>query len=308
MRTMTSFKGKKTIISTFLKTCLMEGIIQFRDKKSIKKPLFTTFYLNVYENGILEVLTTDIYRKKTDAIFDKTGIEVIEPGVIPITNHEAILLCLGGKGIKGDVTFKFENNITFLETETDSYEIRQKSNKDLESLQSTEVIKHLTDWKSWHIFETVEETNEEGQVVLSYDKLFMNHPKIKVPYLTRVKIKKDDLMKVVSDTINITKDNKTKLVLKEGKLYAFKGEENASIKSKHEIPFENLHSEEVLEFDEDFYNFQAIIPNLFDEVEFHIRRVQANKTIAIYIRSIDKKTGIRACVGLVSIIKGGEEK
>ena len=304
---MTIFKDDKDSISTFLKTCLMEGVIQFRDKKSIKKPLFSTFYLNVLEGGILQVLTTDIYRKKTDALFEKTGIVVQEAGVIPITNHEAIMLCLGGKGIKGSVSFKYDNNLIFLETDADSYEIRQKSNKDLESLQDTETVKHLTDWKSWHAFETVNETDENGKVLNSYDRLFMNHPKTKVSYSVRLKIQKDELMKIVGDTLNITKDNKTKLVMKEGRLYGYKGEENASIKGKHEIHFENLNSEEKIEFDEDFYNFQAIVPNLFDEVEFHIRRVQANDTIAIYIRSIDKKTGIKACIALVSIIKGGEE-
>ena len=72
--------------------------------------------------------------------------------------------------------------------------------------------------------------------------------------------------------------------------------------SKHKIDYEML-SKDVVEFTEYFYNIQTIFPNLFDDIELNIRRVQANDTVAIYVRSIDEKLKIEAHIGLVSIIK-----
>lgn len=310
---MAEFTINKSDLKKFFDVCSMEGTIQFRDKKGIKKPLFSTFYLNV-KNDTLEVLTTDPYRRKTDAQFIKRDVVTLAEGTIPILEIEAIMSCLKGKGISGLISVSNKDSIITLETSKDVYEIRQKGKIFLDELKDkdkVQVLKHLDQWKTWHVFEKVQSVKEDelNAVTVEYEQLFMNHPNTKVPYPMRIKIKKEELLKIVGDTLNIMKDNKTRLVFKDGVFKAYKGEENAKIKSKHEIDFEYLlPEEEYIEFDEEFYNVQSIIPNLFDEIEFNIRRVNVNKTIAIFVRSIDDKSKIEANVGLISIIKGGEEE
>jgi len=306
---MAEFTIEKDNLKKYLDVCSMEGTIQFRDKKGIKKPLFSTFYLTV-GNDRLEVLTTDPYRRKTDAQFIKTDVVTLQEGRIPILEQEALMQCLKGKGISGLINVSNKDSIITLETDKDVYEIRQKGKiflNELEDKKKAQVLKHLSDWKEWHQFERPKD--EDGEPIEEEPEiLYMNHPKVKVPYPMRITIKKEDLLKIVGDTLNIMKDNKTRLLCKDGVLKAFKGEENAKIKSRHEIPFEYVNTEEeFLDFDAEFYNIQSVIPNLFDEIEFNIRRVKANNTIAIFVKSIDVKSKIEANVGLISIIKGEEK-
>lgn len=306
---MPEFTIEKNNLKKFLDTCSMEGTIQFRDKKAIKKPLFSTFYMVVRKDR-LEVLTVDPYRRKTEAQFIKTGVLTSEEGTIPIMEQEAIMDCLKGKGISGLIIVSNKDTIITLESEKDTYEIRQKGKIFLEELKEdvkAQVLKHVNDWKTWHVFEKVEETDEEGNVVKEYEQLFMNHPTAKVPYPMRIKVKKNELLKIVGDTINIMKDNKTRLTFKDGIFKGFKGEGNAKVKSTHKIEYENL-LENLVEFDQEFYNVQSIIPNLFDDIELNVRNVKANGTTVIFIRSIDEKSNIEANVGLVSIVQGGEEE
>lgn len=285
---MAKFRVDKKTFKKFIEVTTMEGIIQFRDKKGIKKPLFSSFYVNAKDNHTIEVLTTDSYRKKTDALFILKDVNVEEPGIIPIMDHEAILDCLGS-GIDGVITIENNDSILTISTPKDSYEIRQRINKDLEELQSSELVTHLNQWRDWHKF------GEDGILV-------MHHPKVDVPYPMKIKVSSADLLKVAGDTLNIMKDNKTVFSFSSDVLSSKKGEDNASIKSFHEIEHELL-GKETIEFEEEFFNVQTIVPNLFDYVEFNIRRVQTNNTVAIYIRSIDEKLKIEVNIGLISIIK-----
>lgn len=304
---MAEFTIEKSNLKKFFDVCSMEGTIQFRDKKAIKKPLFSSFYLIVGDNK-LEVLTTDPYRRKTDAQFIKTGVITHQEGTIPILEQEAIMECLKGKGISGLINVYNKDAIITLETEKDFYEIRQKGKIFLEELKEkdkAQVLKHLENWKNWHQFD------ENGMLIMHYTAKDKAGKEVKkdVSYPMKIKIKKEELLKIVGDTINIMKDNKTRLICKDGVFKALKGEANAKITSKHILDVEYLlPDQEFIEFDEEFYNIQSIIPNLFDDIEFNIRRVNANKTIAIFVRSIDEKSKIEANIGLVSIIKGSEEE
>ena len=204
------------------------------------------------------------------------------------------------------ITVSAKDTIITLESIKDVYEIRQKGKIYLDELKKkdkTQVLKHLENWKKWHQFD------EKGMLIMHYSATTKAGKEVKqdVPYTMKIKVKKEDLLKVVGDTINIMKDNKTRLVFKDKKFLAFKGEENANIKSKHNIDYESL-LEDHIEFDEEFYNIQSIIPNLFDNIELNVRRVNANKTVAIFVRSIDEKSKIEVSIGLISIIKGSKEE
>ena len=108
------------------------------------------------------------------------------------------------------------------------------------------------------------------------------------------------MLKLVDDTINLTKDNNTTISLQDGLLKAFKGEANAATKGRHEIDFVDLGSE-LIDFEGEFYNIQTIVPNLFNRITLNIRKVETDNSLAFMIKSVDKKSGIEILIGISSI-------
>jgi len=317
---MTKFTVQKEHFVTFLKTCAMEGAIKFRDKKKVTSPLFSCFYLEAIKKKTvtkeiegkkietlipeqLKVLSFDTYRKSIKQKTTLRNVKVEEEGRILIADYRVLVGVIGGKGIKANaqVTIWNEDTDIFVETEgsKDAYEIRQKTNKDFklisgEGKKSKTLIQELDEWNNNHKW--------EDNILIFY----AYHPKTKkllgsAEFNTVLKLKKEDIMSVVSDAIDLTKDNKTRVILSDDEMRMFKGEANSEIKSKHLIDFENIGSE-IETFDEEFYSIQTIIPNMFNEIFFHLRRVNANNSIAIWIKSSDLKNGIEINIGLVSII------
>jgi hypothetical protein len=292
---MAKFKVNKENLQKFVELTSCDGVIQFRDKKGIRKPLFNSFYIDVNPDGRIEVLTIDTVRKKVMADFLMYVPEVIEEGIIALQDLDAIKLVLKGKGLPNTGYLVVSNNETTITIESedggDYYVIRQRGNEDIERMQQKQIIQKLKAWKEWHEF------MEDGSLMLHHKV-----KKIDVPYTMRIKVDRDDLLKVVGDTTSITKDNKTNIVCASGKLSANKGEANAKIKSGHNIKFENL-GDDILEFDSEFKGIQTIVPNLFNDIEFHIRKQQNNST-AIWIKTYDAKAKIEANIALISILPG----
>jgi len=292
---MTQFKINKKEFAEFLKKCMFNGTIKFRDGKAVNKPMFSCFYLDVDENQ-LEVLAIDTWRKKVRLNVIKSGVEVGEPGVITIQDPQIILDILNGKGLgkSAEITVRTDGIKLLIESDTDGYEIKQKNNKDIKILQDEKFIKQLTGWKSTH-FE-----NEDGLVQANLIDP-KTKQKVTLTFDTKIEVDKEELLKVVDDAINITKDNKTKIVIENKFLNIFKGEANSKVKSVHSIPFKAL-SEAILNFSNDFYNMQTIIPNLYDKIIFNIRRIATNDSIALQIASEDPKSKIKVVVAIASIV------
>ena len=306
---MAKFRIEKENFLKFLTKTSCQGVIKFRDGKAVKNPLFSCFYLDV--NGDkLEVLTIDTIKKKIQMNAIIRGIDVIDPGTITISDYKAITKVLQGRGLgKGTLTVWNEGTKIFIESEKDGYEIRQRENKDIEIFTEKKgrQIKKLNAWKNGHSFEVVEKEIDgsivkfEGILVATLIDKKANK-KIKIPFKTKIKVSKEDLSKVVGDALDITKDNKTLISFQDGVLKAFKGEANAGTKGKHTIEYEDL-GDDLLDFEEDFYNIQTIVPNLFSKITFNIRRVETDNSIVIWIKSIDEKSKMEINIGLPSIKK-----
>jgi len=292
---MTQFKIKKEEFAEFLKKCMFEGTVKFRDGKAVKAPMFSCFYLDVDEDQ-LEVLAIDTWRKKVRLNVIKSGVDVGEAGVITIQDPKIILDILGGKGLgKGsEITVRTDGIKLLIESDTDGYEIKQKNNKDIKILQDEKFIKQLTGWKSTHY------ENDDG--ILQANLI---NPKTKeeitLSFDTKLEITKDELLKVVSDSINITKDNKSRIVINNNILNILKGEANTNVKSVHNISYKDL-GKAILNFSNEFYNMQTIIPNLYDKIIFNIRKIETNNTIGLQIVSEDPKSKIKVSVAIASIV------
>jgi len=306
---MAKFRIEKENFLKFLTKTSCQGVIKFRDDKAVKSPLCSCFYLDV--NGDkLEVLTIDTIKKKIQFNTIIRGIDVIEPGTITISDYTAIVKVLQGRGLgKGIITVWNEGSKIFIESEKDGYEIRQRDNKDIEIFTAKKgmQIKKLNAWKNCHSFEVIEK-EIEGQIVNFEGTLIATlldpktKEKIKIPFPTKIEVSKEDLLKLVGDALDITKDNETLIFFKDGVLKAFKGEANASTKGRHTINYIDLGND-LIDFEENFYNIQTIVPNLFDKITLNIRRVESDNSIVIWIKSVDEKTKIEINIGLPSIKK-----
>ena len=60
----------------------MEGMIQFKSGKGVKKNLFNFFFLNINPEGRFEVLAMDTVRNKTNIRVILSDVELVENGVI----------------------------------------------------------------------------------------------------------------------------------------------------------------------------------------------------------------------------------
>jgi len=289
---MAKFRIKKGILKSFIEKTACNGIIKFRENTAVKQPLFSCFFLKV-EDGKLEVLTIDTIKKKVRLNSIISGVEVIESGTITISDYEAILDVLKGKGLgKNPVITVFDEGSKLkIETDDDGYEIRQRDNEDLEKV--SQKLKYLRAWRKGHI-------KGEGGILVASAMNPKTKEIVKVPFNMKIVVNKEDLLKVVADTINLTKDNKTKLTHVDGELKAFKGEENARTKGRHKIPYEDI-GKDVIDFDEYFYNIQTIVPNLFSKIILNIRRIESDGSLAVFIESIDEKSKTEINVGLISI-------
>ncbi len=289
---MTKFKITKERFLKFLEITACNGVIKFRDSKKVEQPLFSSFYLNATDDR-LEVLTIDTIKKKIQLNNIISGVEVIEEGKIAISDYNAILDVLKGRGLGKDpiITVFDEGIVLKIETDKDGYEIRQKENKDLTKVSQKE--KYLRSWRKGH------NINENGILVASA-KNVKTKEIVEAPFSMKIVVSKDDLLKVVDDTINLTKDNKTRITHIDGVLKLFKGEANASTKGKHIVPYEDL-GENVMDFDEFFYNIQTIVPNLFSKITLNIRRIEADNTLAVWVNSMDEKSKTEINISFTSI-------
>ena len=310
---MAKFRIKKEDFKNFLVKTSCNGVIKYRDSKKVEQPLFSCFYLDV-KGDRLEVLTIDTVKKKIQMNTVIHDIDVIEEGVITISDYKAIIDVLGGRGLgKGILTVWDEKNEIFIESEKDGYQIRQRENADIGifTAKKGRMIKYLNGWRKNHNFEIEEKEIEiDGSSVTIKEEGILiatvKHPKTKeilhIPFSTKLEVSKEDLLKVVADTLNLTKDNKTIISLQDGVLKAFKGEANARTKGKHIIDFKDLGSE-LMDFEESFYNIQTIVPNLFDKIVFNIRRIEMDGSLAVMIKSVDEKSKTEMIIGLLSIKK-----
>ncbi len=310
---MAKFRIKKEDFRKFLLKTSCEGTIKFRDSKAIKEPLFSCFYLDV-EGDKIEVLTIDTVKKKIQMNSVMRGIDVIEPGTITITDFKAIVDVLKGSGLgKGIITVWNDGSTIYIESDKDGYEIRQRDNDKISifTAKKGRIIKYLDTWRKAHQFEIEEKEIDVGgeTIVVKEEGLLvatMEDPNTKeiltIPFLTKIEMLKEDLLKVVDDTLNLTKDNKTVISLNDGVLKAFKGEANARVKGKHIIDYKDLGTE-LMDFKESFYNIQTIIPNLFGKITFNIRRIETDSSLAVFIKSVDEKSKMEISMGILSIKK-----
>lgn len=300
---MTKLKIKKDRLKAFLKACSMKGVYVFTSGKSTKKDFFSSYFLDVNPDRKLVVLTLNPSRN-TSAKFTLKDVDVIDDGVIPITDAETILKVFKDNSLGDDLEIVSKDNIMTISDGKTAIEIEQRENKDIDEIKKTQVVQSLEMWDKFHTY------NEEGVLIISKD-----HPMLKadLPYPMRFIVKKADLTPLIGTTLNLTKDNKTALWF-DGTLHAKSVQANSRYRLKN-ADISATVSGETFNFEFEFYSLQSILPNLFDIIKINMKTAKAKEDkdgpikeyLNLYIVSEDPKIGIESIVAFSSIgreIKG----
>jgi hypothetical protein len=258
-----------------------KGVLQFKSKGKTEAPLFSAFYIDVdEENQKLTVLTIDTFFQQ---IKQDTSIKakVLEAGVIEITDKLSFDKIFKSMDVEKEIEVWNDHDAIYLQTidGSDWYKRRLTGDKALDDVFEKKDL--LFNWRDAHTYEEVE--REDGRKVKI--ALFTTS-KGSAFYPMRIKVQKKDMMKLVADSINLTKDNDTVILSEDGTITISTGRPNSTNMAKHKIPYEDL-GREVFEFAIKFSALQAITPNLLDDVILNFRK-QKNETIVLRIESMDK--------------------
>jgi len=254
------FKTKVGDFSTLLKTALCKGTIEYKSGKSksaINKALFSTFHLDVdKDNQLLEIMTLDTWYNTIAGDFTLRNVNVEEEGCLDITDPDAILKCLSTIDDNKQIEVSGEGTNLTIDTldGIDHFEIRQVENETLDEIEMDKVY----GWK-----DAVQKT-EDGFLKFVYDD-------VEGIYALVLKVDKSDLSKLVKDK-DITKNEDTILIYGKDKFFVASGDPNANVKTKHAVLIKEKKGS-LEDFQKTFYALHVIVPNLFKEVELHIRKM-----------------------------------
>jgi len=278
---MTRFRIKGKEFQKFLDGVSCRGVLQFKSKGKTEAPLFSAFYIDVdKDNQKLTVLTIDTFFQqiKQDS---SIKAKVDEAGVVEITNKITFDKIFKSMDVEKEIEVWDDQDAIYIQTVdgSDWYKRRLTGDKALDDVYSQKDL--LFNWRDSHSYVDVVADDGETMKVAKFTT-----PKGSALYPMRIKLDKKDLLKLVSDSINLTKDNDTVIFSEEGKLIISTGRPNAASMARHKITYENL-GKEILPFSIKFSALQAIIPNLLDEIIFNFRK-QKNETMVLRIESMDK--------------------
>jgi len=265
------FKTKVGDFSKLLKTAMCQGTIVYKSgkaKSSINKALFSTFHLDVdKENQLLEIMTMDTWYNTIAGDFTLRNVSVQEEGCLDITDPEAILKCLSTIDGKKQVEVSGEGTNLTIDTldGIDHFEIRQVDNLTLDEMEMDDVY----GWK-----DAVQKT-EDGFLKFVYGDT-------EGVYTLVLKVDNSDLSKLVKDK-DITKNEETILIYKNGNFFVSTGDANANVKTKHAVMIKEKKGS-IKDFQKTFYALHVIVPNLFKEVDLHIRQMDDGR-LGLHIES-----------------------
>jgi len=297
---MVKFKIKKERLLEFLSSASMMGTYSFTSGKATKRAFFDSFFMDVHPEGKLVVLTLNKSRN-TSAKFTLKDVDVVEDGIIPITDAEAIISVLKQNSVKSDLNIDSEGSIMTVSDGKSTIEIEQRESKTIDELKKDNIVAQLKQWDDYHEF------NEEGTLVIS-----KRHPQLKqdLPYPFRLVVKREELLPLIGTTLNLTKDNKTALIF-DGTFRAKSVQANSRIKLK-DTKITATAVGTPFNFEYEFYSLQAILPNLFDTIDINMKIAKAKEDdvlksyLNLYIVSREPKTNIETIIAFSSI--GKEDK
>jgi hypothetical protein len=261
---MVSFEVKNADLINLIKRAIAKGVITVTSTEKVTKNFFRNFYLeakNEDDIGILEIKAIDSEEGRMFQWSKISGIQVEKEGKFAVTDSKMLLDLLGSIPSKRTIEFSYEDGKPLIVATSDEgtfkgFEIRGEFTMPEDNIKAYEsaVLKFI----GAHSF------NEDG------------HPQIvdgegnQHPYATLVEFSKEELGGVVSQTVNLTRDEDIVVKMtKEGDILFRSGKKNSEIKSK------DLFEKRVqspIEFEQMVGNLQPILPHLFGKIKMFLRK------------------------------------
>jgi len=261
-----------------------KGTLQFKSKGKTEAPLFGAFFIDVDKaNNKISVLTIDTFFSQIKQ-YAEANAKVEEEGVIEVTDKKYFDKLFSSIDLEKPVSVESDGNVIIVENQDgDWYRRRIVGDKNLDEVN--EKMNQLFDWMKSHELVEVIAEDELGNAVKRKVWKF-TVPQGSATYPMRIKTNKKNLQKFVGDAINLTKDNDTIIISKDGEITIHSGKPNSTNQSRHRLEYENI-GEEIIDFAVKFSALQAIVPNLQDEVILNFR-MTGGKTIVLRIESMNK--------------------
>jgi len=270
---MVKFTLRNSDLIAFLEKCTCKGVVLITSTDKTTKNFFNYFYMDIVKGadketlGYIEVKAIDSEERRMFIKHTLNNVNVETAGRFAVTDGDLLLSVLKSIPSARDITFKLIEKGAVLKIETDGGKpyyganIRQVSLQEDMELTLENNNTELGKWDSYHTFD------EKA-----------NCPRYTIPegtalYSTMITLNKQELLKVLKDSISLTKDQDLKLSMsKVKKDWLFKitsGKKADDIimtvkfdKSiENPIPFEDLI----------LTNLHPIINHLFNISTFYLR-------------------------------------
>jgi hypothetical protein len=277
---MTRFRIRAKDFKKFLNTISCKGTLQFKSKGKTEANLFSSFFIDVdKDNQKLTVLTVDTFFNQIKQV-STIGANVLEEGVIEITEKKAFNTILSSMTPESIVEIYSDGTSIYLEnSEGDWYKRRIVGDKALDAVFDKK--DKLFEWNQAHTLEEI--VNEEAKAVKVWRFTVEQGTTI---YPMRIKTTKKQLGKFVQDAVKLTRDNDTIIISENQEIEVWSGKPNSTNQSKHVLKFEDI-GKTLIDFKVKFSALQAIVPNLLDDVILNFRKT-GEQTIIMRIESFDK--------------------
>lgn len=270
---MVKFNLINSDLIAFLEKCTCKGVVLITSTDKITKNFFNYFYMDVVKGedeetlGYIEVKAIDSEERRMFIKHTLSNVEVETAGRFAVTDADLLLSVLKSIPSARDIIFQLVEKGTILKIETKEgkpyfgAKIRQVSlQEDMEATLSNNNTE-LDKWQSYHSFDEKADcpryTIPEGTAL----------------YNTKLTLNKQELLKVIKDSIVLTKDQDLKLSMSKVKkvwgLKIISGKKADDVIMTAEfdktienpIPFEDLI----------LTNLHPIINHLFNTSTFYLR-------------------------------------
>lgn len=256
---MIDFVVKNGELVEFIKRAICKGTIKVNKTAVVTGHFFKNFYLEAVDDRI-EIKSIDSESRKVYAYHILKNVDVKENGKFPVTNSLKILRLLKFIPSKRMIRFTYDGTNPLTITTEDSgpfkgFELKESFalSEDNINLYKKKAVKFV----NAHYF------NEEGYPVIA-------HEGKEAVYSMHIPFSKRELDTIISQTTDLTFNQDILMNVSSDGTTQFKStRKSAKIKSNDIF---NERAKNPIQFSAEFSNLQPIIPQLFNKIDFYMRK------------------------------------
>ena len=274
-----TINNKKLI--TFLEKCACKGVVLVTSSGKITRNFFNRFYLNVNDDH-LAVKALDSEEQKMYIRHFLRDVDVKTTGTFAVTDADSLVEVLRAIPSSRLISFREEKNALIIETTDEGtyygFRLRQIVPSD-ETMISLEKSKFgVAEWDSIHTF-------SDGIPVITVKEQSAS-------YDTTIMFSKQELQKVVNDSIKLTRDQDLRLKYRPDSVNFSSGKKSDNIVAKITYDKEIVNP---IEGEWIITNIHPIVNHLFGKVLLFSRIAQQDGALKFWIQSGEGDIELNFC-------------